>query len=129
LTERPDELLEAPREADEMTYEEIARQASIIERSGGDANRLRVQKEEKIAIPGATLAIILFGAPLATSSRRGGTAFGIGISLGIVIFYLMLFKVSGALGEAGALSPLNAAWIPNVLFFVCAVVLLARVRT
>ncbi|MEX2472385.1 MAG: LptF/LptG family permease [Gemmatimonadota bacterium] len=129
LVERPEELLESPREADEMTYEEIERQASIIQRSGGDANRLLVKREEKIAIPVATLVIIMFGAPLATSSKRGGTAFGIGISLGIVILYMMLFKVSGALGEAGAVSPLWAAWTPNVLFFVGAVFLLARVRT
>lgn len=129
LTERPEELLETPREAEEMTYEEIERAAAIIERSGGDASRLLVKREEKIAIPVATLVIILFGAPLATSSKRGGTAFGIGISLGIVILYMMLFKVSGALGEAGALSPLSAAWIPNVLFFVGALFLMARVRT
>lgn len=129
LVERPDELLEAPREADEMTYKEIEHQASIIQRSGGDANRLLVKREEKIAIPVATLVIILFGAPLATSSKRGGTAFGIGISLGIVILYMMLFKVSGALGEAGAIDPLTAAWTPNVLFFVGALFLLRRVRT
>lgn len=129
LTERPDELLEVPREPDEMTYAEIERQAAIIERSGGDANRLLVKREEKIAIPVATLVIILFGAPLATSSRRGGTAFGIGISLGIVILYMMLFKVSGALGEAGALSPLTAAWLPNWLFALGAALLLGRVRT
>ena len=129
LVERPDELLEAPREADEMTYREIEHQASIIQRSGGDANRLLVKREEKIAIPVATLVIILFGAPLATSSKRGGTAFGIGISLGIVILYMMLFKVSGALGEAGAIPPLAAAWSPNVLFFVGAIFLLGRVRT
>ncbi len=129
LVERPDELLEAPREADEMTYREIEHQASIIQRSGGDANRLLVKREEKIAIPVATLVIILFGAPLATSSKRGGTAFGIGISLGIVILYMMLFKISGALGEAGAIDPLTAAWTPNVLFFVGALLLLRRVRT
>jgi lipopolysaccharide export system permease protein len=129
LVERPDELLEAPREADEMTYREIERQASIIERSGGDANRLLVKREEKIAIPVATLVIILFGAPLATSSKRGGTAFGVGISLGIVMLYMILFKISGALGEAGALPPLPAAWAPNVLFFVGALFLLRRVRT
>lgn len=129
LVERPEELLESPREADEMTYKEIERQASIIQRSGGDANRLLVKREEKIAIPVATLVIIMFGAPLATSSKRGGTAFGIGISLGIVILYMMLFKVSGALGEAGAVSPMWAAWTPNALFFVGSVFLLARVKT
>ena len=70
-----------------------------------------------------------FGVPLATSSGRGGTAYGIGVSLGTTILYLLLFKVSGALGQAGTLSPLTAAWLPNALFFGAALVLLRRVRT
>jgi lipopolysaccharide export system permease protein len=112
-----------------MTYAEIDRQARIIQRTGGDANELLVKREQKISIPVATLVIILFGAPLATSNKRGGAAFGIGISLATVIAYLMLFRVAGALGEAGALEPLTAAWIPNVVFLVAALLAMARVRT
>lgn len=129
VTERPDELLESPREPEEMTYAEIGRLATIIERTGGNAKELWVKREQKLAIPVATLVVLLFGAPLATSNRRGGRAFGIGLSLSTTMIYLLLFKVSGALGEAGALTALSAAWLPNVLFFAGAVVLLARVRT
>lgn len=129
LDERPEELLETPREPEEMTYQEVSRLARIIERTGGNARKLRVQREQKVAIPVATLVVILFGVPLATNNRRGGTAFGIGVSLGTTILYLLLFKVSGALGQAGAMSPLWAAWLPNVLFLAGAMVLLRRVRT
>lgn len=129
ITERPEELLEVPPEPDEMTYAEIDRLAGIIQRTGGDAKELLVKREQKISIPVATLVIILFGAPLATSSKRGGAAFGIGISLATVIAYLMLFRVAAALGEAGALEPLHAAWIPNVVFLGAAVLAMARVRT
>jgi len=38
-------------------------------------------------------------------------------------------RVAGALGEAGTLSPLVAAWLPNAVFFAAAAVLIARVRT
>ncbi len=129
ITETPEELLQAPPEPEEMTYAEIDRLARIIERTGGDAKELLVKREQKISIPVATLVIILFGAPLATSSNRGGAAHGIGVSLAIVIAYLMLFKVAGALGGAGALDPLTAAWIPNVIFLGAAVVALVRVRS
>ena len=71
----------------------------------------------------------VFGAPLANSSPRSGAAFGVGVSLGITILYLMLFKVAGAAGTSGALPALAAAWLPNVLFTVAAAVLIARVRT
>ena len=129
ITEKPEELLEAPRKPDEMTYEEVDRLARVIERTGGDPAGLLVKREQKLSIPVATLVVILFGIPLATSTGRGGTAYGIGVSLGTTILYLLLFKVSAALGGAGAMSPKAAAWIPNVLFFGAALVLLRRVRT
>lgn len=129
IRERPEELLERPRAPEEMTYAEIDRLAKIIERTGGNARELLVKREQKLAIPVATLVVILLGAPLATSDKRGGNAYGVGVSLGITILYLLLLKVSGALGEAGTLSPPTAAWIPNALFLVAALVLLGRVRT
>jgi lipopolysaccharide export system permease protein len=129
MVERPEELLEVPREPEEMTYSEIARIAAILERTGGNATEWLVRRGQLLSVPVATLIIILFGAPLATSSKRGGTAFGIGVSLVTVIVFTMMLKFAGAMGEAGAISPWSAAWIPNILFFGAAVLLLVRVRT
>jgi lipopolysaccharide export system permease protein len=129
MTERPEELLEVPREPEEMTYAEIARLAAILERTGGDATEWLVRRGQLLSVPVATLIIILFGAPLATSSKRGGTAFGIGVSLITVIIFTMMLKFAGAMGEAGAISPFSAAWMPNIVFFGAALLLLARVRT
>ncbi len=129
MKERPEDLLEVPREPEEMTYAEIARLAAILERTGGDATEWLVRRGQLLSVPVATLIIILFGAPLATSSKRGGTAFGIGISLLTVIVFTMMLKFAGAMGEAGAISPWSAAWMPNIFFFGAALLLLARVRT
>ena len=129
ITERPEDLLEVPPEPEEMTYAEIDRLARIIQRTGGDAKELLVKREQKLSIPVMTLVILLFGAPLATSNKRGGSAYGIGLSLATVIVYIMLFRVTAALGEAGALQPLTAAWLPNAVFLVAAMAALARVRT
>jgi len=129
VTEKPEELLVAPRKPEEMTYEEVDRLARVIQRTGGNASTLLVKREQKLSIPVATLVVILFGIPLATSTGRGGTAYGIGVSLGTTILYMLLFKVSAALGGAGAMTPKAAAWIPNALFFGAALVLLRRVRT
>jgi lipopolysaccharide export system permease protein len=112
-----------------MTYAEIDHLAGILERTGGNADELLVRREQKLSLAVATLVVLLFGAPLATSNKRGGNAYGIGISLGTVIVYILMLKISGAVGEAGAISPLTAAWLPNFVFFGAALVLLARVRT
>ena len=129
LEESPDDLLEEPREDEEMTYEEMSRLADIIQRSGGQPHKLLVKKEQKLAIPIATLIIILFGTPLATSSKRGGTAYGVGVSLGSTLLYLLLLKVSAGFGASGSIGPSWAAWLPNLRFLAVGLVLLARVRT
>jgi len=129
ISERPDELLDSPGDPEEMTYAEIERLAGMVRRSGGDARELLVKQEQKLSLPVATLVVILLGAPLATSSKRGGTAYGVGISLAITMLYILLFKITGGLGEAGVMGPELAAWTPNVLFLATALILLARVRT
>jgi len=129
LSETPEELLAEPKDPLQMRYREVERFVEAIERSGGDAKPLRVELAQKIALPCAVFIIVLFGAPLATSSQRGGTAFGIGISLGVTILYMLMFRVGKAFGSSGAVDPVIAAWAPNAIFAVAAVVLLARTRT
>lgn len=129
LRETPEDLLAEPKEPEEMRFAEMTRFIRAIQRSGGDVRQLQVDRAQKIALPLAVLVIVIFGAPLATSSRRGGAAYGVGISLAITMVYLMLFKVGRAVGASGGLPPLVAAWAPNALFLVAGLVLLARVRT
>lgn len=129
LTERPRDLLETPTAPEEMTLAEIERITSILERSGSDPKEWEVRRGQMLAFPVATLIIMLFGAPLATSYKRGGAAFGVGMSLVTVIAFLGMLKLTQALGEAGALTPWAAAWTPNIAFGCAALVLLARVRT
>ncbi|MDQ3388468.1 MAG: LptF/LptG family permease [Gemmatimonadota bacterium] len=129
LTETPEDLLAEPKEAEEMRYSEMSRFIEAIRRSGGDPRSLLVERAQKIALPVAVFVIVLFGAPLSTTSSRGGAAFGIGMSLVITIVYLLLFRVGTALGSSGAMDPLLAAWMPNAIFLMGGMIMLARVRT
>ena len=129
MRERPADLMAKPRDPQEMRYTELSRFIRSLERSGGDANLLRVERALKIAIPITCLVIALFGAPLATSTQRGGTAYGIGLSLAITVTFLMLIQLTKPLGGKNIIWPDVAAWLPNALFAVFGIVLLARVRT
>ena len=129
LEESPPDLLEEPREEEEMTYSDLGRLARVIERSGGQANKLLVKRGQKISLPVATLIIILLGTPLATSTQRGGAAYGIGVSMGCTMLYLLLLKISAGFGAGNAIPPMWAAWLPNAIFAVAGLILLKRVRT
>ena len=129
LVETPEDLMAEPKPPEAMGYREMSRFVGAIERSGGDANPLKVERAQKLAIPMAVMVIVLFGAPLVTSSQRGGTAYGVGISLGVTIFYMLLFRVGRAVGSTGAVDPTLAAWFPNALFLTAGLALMSRVRT
>ena len=129
LTETPEELLADPKDPDEMRYAEMTRFINAIDRTGGDTRKLRVDRAQRVSLPLALLVIVIFGAPLSTSSKRGGAAFGVGVSLAVTMIYLTLFKVATAVGASGTVPPILAAWGPNLLFLAAGLVLLARVRT
>ena len=112
-----------------MRYGELGRYIDAVERSGAEAGKVRVMRALKLAVPATCIIIALFGAPLAMTSYRAGTAIGIGISLATTIVFLLLVQLSQALGAGGLVKPEAAAWLPNAVFGTAAVVLLLRART
>lgn len=129
FTEAPLELTAMPRSPDEMRFGELRGYIHSLERSGANVNEQKVELSLKLAIPVTCLIIALFGAPLATSTQRGGAAVGIGISLATTILFLMLIQITKAVGQGGVIPPYLAAWLPSLLFGTVGAVLLARVRT
>ncbi|HEV8411586.1 MAG TPA: LptF/LptG family permease [Gemmatimonadaceae bacterium] len=129
LTEPPKNLLANQKAPDEMGYVDLGNFIESMERSGTDVNQLRVERMLKIAIPATCMIIMLFGAPLATSNQRGGAAYGVGVSLGTTVIFLMLVQLTQAVGGKGLVNPELAAWLPGILFLIVGGALLARVRT
>lgn len=127
--ERPLEMLTRQRDPHELSFDELTRIIAATERSGGDANLLRVERMLKFAIPATCVIIAMFGAPLATSSQRGGSAWGVAVSLATTMMFLLMIQLTRAIGAQGAVPPDFAAWIPAALFGVGGIVLLARVRS
>lgn len=127
--EPPASLMANPKAPAEMGYRDLGRFIEAMERSGTNVNKLRVERMLKIAIPFTSVIIMLIGAPLATSTQRGGTAYGIGISLAITVVFLMLIQLTQAIGAGGLVQPELAAWLPGILFGILGMTLLYRVRT
>ena len=129
FTEKPADMMAKPRDPQDMRYDELTRFINALERSGGDANVLRVERALKIAIPATCIIIALFGAPLATSTQRGGSAYGIAVSLATTMIFLLMIQLTRAIGGKGVIPPDLAAWIPGAAFGLIGLVLLVRVRT
>ncbi len=129
VNEQPSYMMERQRPPQEMRYQELSRYIAASERSGSNVDELKVERALKIAIPVTCIIIALFGAPLATTTQRGGAAYGIGISLATTVIFLMLIQLTKAIGGKGLMSPELAAWTPSILFGAIGLVLMAQVRT
>jgi lipopolysaccharide export system permease protein len=129
MKERPRDLMVTPKAPDDMDFEELGRFIKAMERSGAEVNALRVSRMLKISIPATCVIILLFGAPLATSTQRGGAAYGVGLSLGTTVLFLVLIQLTRAIGGKGIITPELAAWVPSAVFGVAGAILLSRTRT
>ena len=129
LIQSPADLLAEPKAPDEMRYGELGRYIDGLRRSGNDANKLIVERALKVALPATCLIIALFGAPLGITSPRAGAAVGVALSLGTTVLFLLMTQIMKAVGSGGVVDPAVAAWLPNMVFFAAALMLLARVRT
>jgi lipopolysaccharide export system permease protein len=129
LREVPGDLMAAPKNPEDMRFGDLRRFIRALERSGGNADELKVELAQKIAVPITCIIIALFGAPLATSTQRGGAAYGIAISLATTVLFLMMIQLTKAIGAKGLIPPYLAAWVPNVIFTIAGAYLLSRVRT
>ena len=76
---------------------------------------LAIQLHDKIALPVTTIVFVLIGVPLAITPPRVRYNRGFLFSILIIFFYYLLRALSVSFGEAGALPPFFAAWIPNIL--------------
>ncbi|UCC73361.1 MAG: LptF/LptG family permease [Gemmatimonadota bacterium] len=129
FSETPQELLAEPKDPEEMNYRELGHFIESIRRSGGDARRLIVERELKIAFPIACLIVVLFGSALGMSTGSRGPAMGIGVALATVLLYLISVRIAQGMGAGGVLPPTLAAWFPNSLFLGVGLVLLANTKT
>ena len=129
LSQSPADLLAEPKAPDEMRYAELGRYIDALKRSGNDANKLVVEQSLKLALPATCLIIALFGAPLAVQAPRAGAAIGVAISLGTTVIFLLITQIMKAVGAGGLIDPTLAAWLPNMVFLLAGLVLMARVRT
>jgi len=109
------EALEVKVSPKDMNMFELAHYIQMLERSHSTTNDLWVRFYQKFSQPLACLIVALAGAPLGLLGRRSRNNIGFIYSAAIVFIYYVLQSSSGALGDAGRLTPIVAAWLPNAV--------------
>jgi lipopolysaccharide export system permease protein len=116
LVEDPAQLTVEPKKPQEMRYAELDGYVDALGRSGGDPRLLRVELALKLAVPVTCIIIAIFSVPLVVGGPRMSGAFGVAVSLGTAVTFLVLVQLSRTVGSGGLIPPTLAAWLPNILF-------------
>ncbi len=107
----------------------IGRSNDQIAAQTSQRDRYRLEIYKKYAIPAASLAFILVGAPLGVLTRRGGMGVAIAISIVIFIIYWAFLMGGEDLADRGIVSPLWAMWAANILLGFIGLYLIIKVIT
>jgi lipopolysaccharide export system permease protein len=109
-----------------MDYFQLRNFIRGIQEKGGNASQWLIDLYLKIAFPFVSFVIVFFGAPLAAGSVKMGKTAAFGIALIISFIFYTLINIFQVLGRTGAMDPLLAAWLSNVIFFCVGFVLLIK---
>jgi LPS export ABC transporter permease LptF/LPS export ABC transporter permease LptG len=118
-----------PPDARFMGYAQLRDYTERLRAGGFDVLDQDVALAGKLAFPFVTIILTLMAVPFAVLTGRGGAMAAIGVGIGLALTYWITISVFAAMGTGGLVTPLVAAWAPNMLFGAAATYLLLTVRT
>lgn len=129
IVEKPEDMGMIVKSSGEMSFNELRDYVRRLKSSGYKAVKYEVNLHEKVAYPFASLLMVLIATPFSLQRvRSGGAARGIALALLITAIYWALSSGGRALGLSGAMPPLEAAWLANVVFAVIAMITIYRMQ-
>ncbi len=100
-----------------MSIHELNEYIKKLRLQGSDnLNIFIIEREKRIAYPFSTFILTMIGVTLSTRKARGGIGVHIGAGLTLSFAYILFMQFSSQFAISGALSPMFAAWIPNIIF-------------
>ncbi|MGB8342560.1 MAG: LptF/LptG family permease [Chthoniobacterales bacterium] len=84
----------------------------------------RTQLQYRWALPWTCMVVAIMATPLGIGFSRRGILASVAVAIGLVFTMNFLIHLFLALGEGDRVSPIVAAWTPNVIYFVIGLYLL-----
>ena len=124
LTIIPSDFLISATDCETMTSPELA---TYIERQKtrgiGNIQTFQIEYHKRFASIMAAFILTSIGASLSSRKIKGGMGLNIGIGLALSFSYILFTTVTSTFAINGYVSPMVAAWIPNILYTFIAIYL------
>jgi lipopolysaccharide export system permease protein len=102
---------------EQMNMAELDEFIDGLRMEGADnINQYIIKLQERIAGPFSTFILTLIGVSLSTRKVRGGIGIHVAIGITLCFLYILFMRFSSEFATKGNLSPVLAAWVPNIIF-------------
>jgi len=122
----PQDFTLPPKQPSDMSLRELAAQAGTVRRSGGDPRSFVGEFNSKIATAMSCIVFAVVALPLSLRPQRSGPSVGLGLSILVLVAYYLIAIPMQLASDGAVLSPVLAAWLPDVVVGVVGVALLRR---
>lgn len=82
----------------------------------GNIQAFEIEYHSRFASIMSAFILTLIGASLSARKVKGGMGMNIGVGLALSMGYILFMTISATFAVSGLVSPMIAAWIPNILF-------------
>ncbi|MGE0703261.1 MAG: LptF/LptG family permease [Vicinamibacterales bacterium] len=113
------------RGAPEMTFAELNENIAAEQAQGRSAAAFLFMYHQKLSLPATCIILALIALALGASSRRDGRLASVAVGIGVIFAYYILLWGFRALALGDQFSAAWAAWVPNIILGIVAVVLMA----
>lgn len=88
--------------------------------------KYEIEKHKRMAGPVAIIILTFIGVALSSRKVRGGIGLHLGIGIALTFSYIMFMQFSTVFATYGNLSPIWAAWIPNIIYMIIGIFLIQK---
>ena len=118
INKSPENITFLQRDPETLNFRDLRRQIAELKASGSDSADIRnaeVGLWFKVSLPFSCLIFGLVGAPLGMRSPRSAKISGYVWALPIMLGYYVIYTSMSSIAIGGSVSPVLAAWLPNIL--------------
>jgi len=124
---KPTDLYQIKEDFEVMNFWELRNHIKSEKLKGsGSMVSYEVEMQKRLASPAAILILTFIGAALSSRKVRGGIGMHLGLGIAITFSYILFMQFSTVFATFGNLSPVLAAWIPNMIYAVLGIYLIMK---
>lgn len=115
ITETPEDFTVYRHRYDEMNFRQLRDYIERLLAAGFYPRREIIALHSKIALPLASIVLMMIGISFSVKQKKGGFMLGLGAALGFTVLYYIIMSTGSLLGEA-IIPPAAGAWLANAVF-------------